>query len=115
MESCRIESVRVAKRNGVFWNADFHQNYLTVPNVTEWKKIAVCNFWTGHSTLKLSLKVSIFQLFMNQIIFTPKNIAYGSVHNFAYSCMCCSVSPGLLAVVTGMSVVTVRGQSCLSQ
>jgi len=60
----------------------------------EWKKRAVYNFWTGHSTIRLSLKVSIFELFMNQIIFTPKNIAYGPVYNFAYSVMCCSVSPG---------------------
>jgi len=51
----------------------------------EWKKIAVCNFWTGHSTIKLNMKGYIFQLFMNQIIFAPKNIAYGPVYNFVYS------------------------------
>ena len=95
MESCRITSVRVAKRNWGLPHADFCQNYLTVPNVMDWKKRVVCNFWTGHSTIKLSLKGSLFQLFMNQIIFTPKNIAYGSVYYFAYCVMCCSVSPDL--------------------
>ena len=61
----------------------------------EWKERSFVTSEQDTDAIMLSLRVSTFQLLMNQNIFTPKNIVYGPVYNFACNVMCCSVSPGL--------------------
>lgn len=81
------------KRNWCFRNADFKQDYLTFLNVIGVEENGpFVTSGQDTDTTKLGLKGSIFQLFMNQIILTSKNVGFGPVYNFSHSVMCCCVA-----------------------